>query len=300
MEREVPQTVLRSMTGYGRGENAAAGKLATVEVKSVNHRFLEVAVRLPRPYALLEDRVRRLVKDRVSRGRVDVFCNVEDEGEKQRQVKLDKALAAAYYNSLRELQEFLDFPGNVSFGQLLELPGVLNIEEPEETLEDVWALLQPALERALQAMLAMREEEGRALAADLMVRQQVIGGLVARVAERAPAVVEEYRQKLQARLDELLGDIAVDEARLAQEVAIMAERSSIAEELVRLESHLAQLGALLAAGGSQGRRLDFLLQEFHREINTIGAKSSDLTISQLVVELKHEVEKVREQVQNLE
>ncbi|WP_227767005.1 YicC/YloC family endoribonuclease [Zhaonella formicivorans] len=292
--------MVSSMTGYGRGEATGEGKTVTIEMKSVNHRFLETMVRLPRAYTMMEDRIKSVLKSNFDRGRIDVFVNVEETGEKKRRLKVDKELAMAYYSSLKELAQFLDISENLGVLAIAGLPEVLTIEEPEEDSEAFWPVMESALEGAIRQLLRMRREEGRKLAVDLLNRKDIILQYVKEIEERSQLVVEEYRVKLTARIEELLGSVPVDENRLALEVALYADRSSITEELVRLYSHLEQLQQSLEGEGPVGRKLDFLVQEMHREINTIGSKSSDLLISQKVVAIKSEVEKIREQVQNLE
>lgn len=289
-----------SMTGFGRGEAIGADKTVTIEMKGVNHRFLEVAIRLPRAYNALEEKIKSIIKANLLRGRLDVYVNIEETGEKKRKLKVDKELALDYYSSLKELAQFLGLAENISVLDIAQLPEVLTLEEPEEDCEALWPLVEEALMKALEQLRAMRQEEGRKLAEDLRQRKEFIARLVEEVAERADMVVEEYRVKLEARIQEILGSITVDQNRLAMEVALLAERSNITEELVRLRSHLDQLSDTLEENGSVGRKLDFLVQEMHREINTIGSKANDLIISQKVVALKSEVEKIREQVQNLE
>lgn len=292
--------LLFSMTGFGRGEATGDFGRLTVEIKSVNHRFAEVVLRLPRPLSPLEDRLRRLVAEGVSRGRLEVLATWEEQTSERKSVKVDKGLATEYYNSLKELQAEIGSAADIPLDVLLRLPDVIKVEEVEEDLETLWPGLEAAARTALKGLRAMRQREGEALAADLGGRIETVAGLVARVAERAPVVVDEYRERLRKRLDELLSPGTIDETRLAQEVAILADRADISEELKRLESHLGQLRQLLQASDPVGRKFDFLLQETGREVNTIGSKSQDLTITGTVVELKAELEKIREQVQNVE
>ncbi|MHB9145433.1 MAG: YicC/YloC family endoribonuclease [Symbiobacteriia bacterium] len=292
--------MLFSMTGFGRGEAAGDFGRLTVEIKSVNHRFSEVVLRLPRPLSPLEDRLRRLVAEGVSRGRLEVLVTWEEPASERKRVKVDKALATEYYNSLKELQAAIGSTVPIPLDALLRLPDVIKVEEVEEDLESLWPGLETAARGALTGLRSMRQREGQALAADLATRTETVAGLALRVAERAPLVVDEYRERLRKRLDELLAPGAIDETRLAQEVAILADRADISEELKRLESHLGQLRQLLQADDSVGRKFDFLLQEIGREVNTIGSKSQDLTITGIVVDLKAELEKIREQVQNVE
>ncbi|MDS1029634.1 YicC/YloC family endoribonuclease [Bacillota bacterium LX-D] len=289
-----------SMTGYGRGEAIGSGKKVIVEMKSVNHRFLEIMVRLPRVYHKFEERIKSLIKDTFVRGRIDIFINIEEMEEKKRQVKVDKELAMAYYNSLKELTEILDISENIGVQNIAQYPDVLQVSELEEDNEAFWPLMEDALKNAVQEMTVMREEEGNRLKNDLLLRKQELVNYLQEIKKRSSSVVEEYRIKLENRIQEILGDVPVDPNRLALEVALIADRSCITEELVRLDSHFMQLEEILNGHGSVGRKLDFLIQEMHREINTIGSKSSDLEISKKVVEVKSEIEKIREQVQNLE
>ena len=292
--------LVRSMTGFGRGEAAGDFGRFTVEIKSVNHRFAEVVVRMPRSLSPLEDRLRKQVTEAVGRGRLEVFVTWEEPQSKRHKIKVDTDLASEYHNSLKELQASLGLISEIPLDVILKLPDVITVQELEDDLETLWPGLESAAHRALQGLVAMREKEGLALAADLSGRIRAVRGWAGQVSERAPQVVFAVRDRLKKRLDELLAPGAIDEARLASEVAILADRADISEEIKRLESHLGQLEQLLQTGEPIGRRFDFLLQETGREVNTIGSKSQDLTIAGLVVDIKAELEKVREQVQNVE
>ncbi|MBO8168153.1 MAG: YicC family protein [Thermoanaerobacteraceae bacterium] len=289
----------KSMTGYGQGQGSSAGKAITVELKSVNHRFLDISVRLPRQYSILEERFRRQVKEKVARGRIDIYVKMEDELEAEKEIIVDKALAEAYLKSLRELADALEIDGTVSAYELSRLDDVLRLNE-EEDLDAIWVGMEEALTQALDQLIEMRHLEGEKLKADVMRRKHTIERLTGEIAGRTSLVVAQYQKKLTERVKELLGDTPVDEERIAQEVAIMAEKSDISEELVRLKSHLEQLEETLLLDQPIGRKLDFIVQEMHREINTIGSKNIDVTIGRLVVEIKSEIEKIREQVQNIE
>lgn len=289
-----------SMTGYGRGQSQGLGKRVSVEMKSVNHRFLEIQVKLPKQYQALEEKAKSLIKKHISRGRVDTFINIEETEESQRIVKVDKELAMAYYNSLKELGEFLKIPLNITLFEVCQLPDVIEIQEAELDLETFWQVVEEALLAAVNALVEMRQVEGEELAKDLIQRQQSIWEIVDKIEGRSRVMPKIYQERIQERLQELLAEVPVDDQRIAMEVAILAERSAIDEELVRLRSHLTQLGNNLNATEPIGRKLDFLVQELNREINTIGSKANDLEISQYVVEVKSELEKIREQVQNLE
>jgi uncharacterized protein (TIGR00255 family) len=293
--------LLRSMTGFGRGEAVITGKRITVEIKSVNHRYCEVATRLPRIYSALEEKIRRTVQARVSRGRLDVFVNVVQEGEKTALVKVDKGLAMAYYNSLRELGELLQISPEITAEQLSHFPGVLVLQEEEDDLDILWSGLEEAINLAMDSLVEMREIEGNRLNYDIIHRIGKIEQFINEISVQEPKVVNNYRERLSNRVRELISDqLVVDESRLATEVAVFAERCNITEELVRLNSHLTQFRQLINSDDSIGRKLDFLVQELHREANTIGSKANDAEISHLVVEIKSELEKIREQIQNVE
>ncbi|MEL7568009.1 MAG: YicC/YloC family endoribonuclease, partial [Dehalobacterium sp.] len=240
------------------------------------------------------------VQERINRGRVDLFLTLEETGDKKRLVKVDKALGLAYYNALRELAESCRIPEKVDLVDLSQMSGVLNLEDEEDDIEAIWPTVQDAVEKAVQGLVNMRIVEGQKLADDLKNRSCIISQYIVRIEERSPLVVQEYGEKLAQRIKELLGEVEVDESKLANEVAFFADRASITEELVRLKSHLNQMEDILESNDSIGRKLDFLVQEMNREINTIGSKANDLTINRYVVEVKSELEKVREQVQNLE
>jgi len=292
--------LLRSMTGFGRGEAQGLGKKITVELKSVNHRFGEVVLRMPKQYVALEEKARRLVQEKVARGRVDGFISVDQYDEKIPTVKVDKALAASYHKAMEDLLKGLGMSEAIRADHILAVPGVIILENPAEDVEEWWPVLEEALRGALGGLLEMRESEGGRLKIDLLDRLERIRKMTSEIEVRSPLVVEEYRSRLVQRLSEWLADSTLDMNRVMAEVVVFAEKSSITEEIVRLKSHLSQAGQSLGAGDPVGRKLDFIIQEMHREINTISSKSSDVQISAIVVEVKSELEKIREQVQNLE
>lgn len=292
--------MVRSMTGYGRGEVSNGQRKVTVEVRSVNHRFSEVVIRMPKELSPLEERIRNLVQAKVSRGRIDVLITREDSRSRRRKVEVDKDLAVSYYEGLKELQQTLGLKAQTRLELIARLPDVFLLTEVPEDLEEFWRGLSVAVDRALDEMLAMRGREGERLRADLLERLRGIEDHTAAIEARAPQVVEEYRRRLADRVKEVLPGVTVDEGRLATEVVLFAERSSITEEIVRLRSHLAQMREGLGSSEAVGRRLDFLLQEMNREINTIGSKSADGDIAKAVIDVKSELEKIREQVQNIE
>jgi uncharacterized protein (TIGR00255 family) len=292
--------LVNSMTGYGRGEAEGEGKQITVELKSVNHRYLETVVRLPRQYNSLEEKIKRVIGEKVSRGRVEVYLNVAETGEKKRFIKVDKDLALAYDNTLEDLAKTLDISYSRDLYRLVSMPDVMSVEDTQEDLDAIWAVCNNALLIALTAFIEMRGQEGTRLQEDLIHRIDKIAQCIKEIEVRQPKVVKDYQEKLHQRLAELLVEIPVDENRMANEVASFADRISITEELVRLHSHLAQFKASLNLQEPIGRKLDFLLQELNREINTTGSKANDMEIARIVVEVKSELEKIREQVQNLE
>lgn len=290
-----------SMTGYGRGTRAGSGLVITVEVRSTNHRYRDISVRLPRELSEFEDRVRFLVAQGLARGHVDVAVSLEEIGASlRRTVEVRSELADAYYRAATDLAARLGLPGGIGVEALLMLPEVVAPRPAALDLDAAWAALEGAAIDAVQAMCEMRACEGARLVEDVIHRTGQIEQLIARISERGPVVVEEYRARLQARLRDLLADIPIDEGRIAMEAAIYAEKSSITEELVRLRSHCEQVRAVTAGAEPAGRRLEFLVQEMHREVNTIGSKSQDVEISRQVVEIKSELEKIREQIQNIE
>ena len=292
--------MVKSMTGFGRAEVKGLGYSFSVEMKSVNHRFLEVMVKLPRTFNVFEEGVRKIIQNNFQRGRIEVFINIKETEEKKRLVKVDKELALSYDNSLKELAQALGTVFQSDVYRLSSLPDVLSVEEDETDSEALWVILEKGLNDTIDSLIRMRIGEGANLAVDIDKRLKVLHSQVQQIAERAPQVVIDYRDKLNEKLNMLLADSAIDENRLAMEVVLFADRAAIDEELVRLESHLEQFRQALATAEPVGRKLDFLVQELNREINTIGSKANDLLISRIVVELKSELEKIREQIQNIE
>ena len=293
--------MIRSMTGYGRADAQTPFGRFTVEMRSVNHRFGEVLVRLPRDLAPLEDRVRAAVQARVLRGRVEVTILREDRATRTKTVRADLELATAYAQALRELADALGVPDSMSLAQVAGYPDVVRVEEAKEDLDVLWPALLPAIEVATTDLVGMREAEGRRLAEDLDGRLRRVEELGAVVEARSRDAVGAYVTRLRERITQLLGELPVDESRLAAEVAIFAERSDVSEEVTRLRSHVAQFRQeLVDADGAVGRRLEFVLQEMGREVNTTGAKANDLEITRAVITMKGELESMREQIQNVE
>ena len=295
--------MVKSMTGYGRGERAFDGGLQiTVELRSVNNRYLDCAVKMPRAYIFAEDAMKGMIQRAVARGKVDVFVTIVRSGGDDLVVTVNEALAKSYAAALERLRELGGSGAKKrwSAADLARFPDVLTVEKREEDLDEMKERLLAVLELALKDFNAMRETEGRRLEADILGRADTIQRLLAEVEERSPQTVEDYRARLEAKMREVLQNTQIDEARLLTEAAIFADKVAVDEETVRLHSHLGQLRELLSAGGAVGRKLDFLIQEFNREANTIGSKCSDMEVVRRVVDMKAEIEKIREQVQNLE
>ena len=294
--------MVKSMTGYGRARETRNGRDITVEVRSVNNRYLDCNVKMPRAYIFAEDAVKSAVQKSASRGKVDVFISVDSLGAEETVVKVNEPLAMQYIVAMRKLIEMGEGMVQESYSptDLARLPDVLTVTKAEEDLETVSADLCAVLEQALANHSAMRQTEGEKLAADILGRLSTIETITGKVEERSPETVAEYREKLNARMQEVLQSTTIDESRILTEAAIFADKVAVDEETVRLRSHLSQLREMLRAEEPVGRKLDFLIQEVNRESNTIGSKCSDVAIARVVVELKAEVEKIREQVQNIE
>lgn len=293
--------MVRSMTGYGKGESENQLYKLKIELKSVNHRYLDINVKLPRYLIYLEEGVKKLIKEKINRGKVDVFVNFDFAVAASVDVKVDIPLARSFKQALEELRGELDIEDSIRLNNILSISDVVRTEKKELDEDLVWETIKEATELALVTILQMREYEGEQLKADIYTKLDNIEAISTKIEGRAPLVVEEYKGKLNERIQSILEDgTIVDPDRLAMEVAIYADKSSIDEELTRLKSHVLQLKLILSEDGAIGRKLDFLIQEFNREVNTIGSKSSDTEIVKAVVELKSEIEKIREQVQNIE
>ena len=292
--------MVKSMTGYGRAREMRNGRDITVEVRSVNNRYLDCTVKMPRAYIFAEDRMKARVQQAISRGKVDVFVTIDASAADEAVVAVNEPLARGYYEALTRLKTIFSLPGEVTPEVLAKFPDVLAVTKAEEDVEAIAADICAVLDDALAAYNDMRAVEGEKLAADVAGRVTTIETVVGRVEERSPQTVAAYRQRLEAKMQEVLQSTTIDESRILTEAAIFADKIAVDEETVRLRSHIAQLRAMLASDEPVGRKLDFLIQEVNRECNTIGSKCSDLTIAQDVVNMKAEVEKIREQVQNME
>lgn len=292
--------MLHSMTGYGRAEAQTEAWQVAVEINTVNHRYIDISVRLPRRYIALENRVRKVVKERFSRGRFEINFSITAIDGRGRHLVADEGLVAEAVRLLRKLESDYGLAGEVDIATLLHFREILRVEEDEEDLDSLWEVLLLALKEALDALDAMRAEEGGALQADISARIAAMRKLAEDLSERLPQVQQEHSAALQERIQNMLNDVPVDPQRLAQEVAYLADRSDVSEEVTRIGSHLQQLEGLLDANEPVGRKLDFVIQEMNREVNTVSSKVSDLEVGRLVIELKHEQEKIREQAQNIE
>lgn len=292
--------MLKSMTGFGRSQVNENGYDISCELKGVNHRFFDVHIRIPRRYAFLEDRVKDELKKNISRGRLEISINIEKRNESARNIQVDKDLAIAYYKSLKDLAETLNISPDITVVDLFRLPDIFNLADQEEDPELIWLVLKKTLDVAIDSLVEMRCKEGTNLGEDILARNAYILSQVEILEKRSPLVAHEYQEKLRNRINEMLSSNVVDEGRLLQEVAIFADKASITEEIVRLKSHIKHLDELLQDGESIGRKCDFLVQEMFREINTVASKANDIQMSQVVVEVKAELEKIREQLQNIE
>jgi uncharacterized protein (TIGR00255 family) len=289
------------MTAFGRAERKVEDRTYTVEIRTLNGRYLEISVRAPRQLMSLEERVRKLVATRISRGRVDVFVRVKNGSEAVSEIEVNLPLAKAYHKALLELNETLEIEEKVSLPTLLGFERIIVATEPEADLEKTWVTLSSCMGEALEGVDAMRMSEGKAIYHDFQKRLQSVEEGLSHIKELVPSVLSEYHSRLNERMAVLTeGKVELDPNRLAQEAAFLVDKSDITEEIVRAESHLRQFRSMIESEGSAGRALDFLLQELNREVNTIGSKGGDVQLSHIVVSLKSELEKIREQVQNIE
>lgn len=291
----------KSMTGFGMGEYKDDKYNISVECKTINHKYLDVNPRLPRKVSFLEDRLRQLVKDYISRGRVDMFIKFDTVSSSGAKLVYDEDLAKQYFEILKRIKDGFDLKQEINPVEISKFPEIVSVTEAEDDEEILWNALREASEKALMSLSNMRKEEGTKLEKDIIERANLLEKYIDDVERFSDTVVEDYRSRLNQRIGEILENPAlVDEARLAQEVAIYADKSSITEEIVRFRSHINQLRNTIVNDDSIGRKLDFLIQEMNREVNTIGSKSSAIDITNLVIQIKAELEKIREQVQNIE
>lgn len=292
--------MVKSMTGYGRARQTRDRRDITVEVRSVNNRYLDCTVKLPRAYIFAEESIKSLVQKSISRGKVDVFVTIDTTAADETVVAVNRPLAEGYHKALSELCEIFSLPDNITATALARFPDVLTVTKAEEDIESIANDIRAVAEEALAAHRNMRSVEGEKLAEDISGRLDTIERITGIVEQRSPQTVAEYREKLESRMREVLQSTTIDESRILTEAAIFADKVAVDEETVRLRSHLSQLRQMLASDEPMGRKMDFLIQEVNRESNTIGSKCSDIAIAKEVVNLKAEVEKIREQVQNIE
>ena len=291
--------MVRSMTGYGRGEAAGADMSVTVEMKSVNHRFFECSLRCPRQFSFLEDKLKSYIQSRVSRGKIDVFVSC-DFGGGSDSIEINEDFAGEYISAVKSLAKKFKLKNDLAVSSVAANPDVFRVSKRKIDEDEAWRLVSEAAESAVNAFIIARETEGKRLADDVISRTKVILDNVALVEERSPETEKEYREKIEKKIKELLGTSEIDEQRIITETAIFADHIAVNEETVRLRSHISHLNELIEQGGVIGKKLDFIVQEMNRETNTIGSKCQDIEISRIVVDMKSEIEKIREQIQNIE
>jgi uncharacterized protein (TIGR00255 family) len=292
--------MIRSMTGFGRGNSEKDGKSFTIEIKSVNHRYFETNIRMPRVLIAFEDKIRKIIGEKVKRGKLDVFVTQGSYDKEDVEACLNEKLAQSYINCFQILKERYGLDGDISVDTIARLPEVITLKQKEEDVSETFEQIEESLTKALEALLFMREKEGEKLLADVMCKCNLINNLVESVKERAPLVVGEYKVKLTQRLNALNKEVEFDENRVSMEIAIFADKVGIDEEIVRLNSHIEQMRETLIIDEPIGRKLDFIIQEMNRETNTIASKANDLEILNTVISMKSEIEKIREQIQNIE
>ena len=289
-----------SMTGYGRGVGTTSDYMITIDLKAVNHRYLELYFKIPKAYAFLEDRLRREIASRISRGKLEIVVQVEKTVPEDTQIELNQNLAASYLKAINELQRQFTLTGTLSIESFINLPNLFNLIQTPDAQEQIEEIALIALGQALTALLKMRQAEGEGLIDNIRLKLNILAEFRELLLDFTPEVVKNYQERLERRIQELSAGIEIDPNRLATEIAIFADKSDITEELVRIESHLKQFLNGLKVDEPIGRKLDFIIQELNREINTVGSKANDLRISQTVIDFKVELEKIREQIQNIE
>ena len=292
--------MIKSMTGFGRAVAETDGYVITVEIKSVNHRYFEFSSRIPRQYGFLDDKLKSYINSRVSRGKVECYVSIDALNTEAAQVVVNNTLASAYVSALKELSKNYDLKEDFGASTVARFQDVLVVKKADEDEEKIWSYVKSVTDTALDKFIAMRTVEGEKMKNDISSRADYILSCVEYIEKRSPETVKEYNDKLVERVHDLIGDVSLDEGRVIQEVAIYADKVAVAEETVRLRSHLDQLKAFINSDEPVGRKMDFLVQEINRETNTIGSKANDVDIARKVVDIKAEVEKIREQIQNIE
>lgn len=294
--------MVKSMTGFGRGTSGEEGSISfSVELKSVNHRYLDINVRMPKSMISFEEKIRKIINERLSRGKVDIFITYKNYGDFHGEAVLNEALADSYYKTLKSIKDrYENVKDDISVSLISSFHDVIKVEEKEENMEELWEGLKFSLENALSMLVEMREIEGEKLKGDIILKCDSIKSLVDKIEVKAPEVVKEYKIRLEERIKDLSDNITLDDNRISVEVAFFADKASIDEEITRLNSHINQVKNTLELNEPIGRKLDFIVQEMNREANTIASKSQDLEITNMVLDIKNHIEKIREQVQNLE
>lgn len=291
---------MNSMTGYGRSRQVLDGREITVEIRSVNHRYLEYSARIPRMYGYLEEKLKTFLQSSVSRGKVEVTVTIQNLTGGDTVVQINQALAKGYLDAMRSQAEYLGLKDDLTLSTLTRFNDVFTLQKLEEDQQVVWNSVQQVARQALDQFLEMRRREGERLKLDLLQKLELLNGHVAAVEEQSPKTVAAYRERLLQKMEELLADRCIDQQRILLEAGLYAEKIAVDEETVRLKSHLEQFAQMMEQSGPVGRKLDFLVQEINRETNTIGSKAQDLAVTRRVVEMKSEIEKIREQIQNIE
>lgn len=292
--------MVRSMTGFGRHEATVDGRDIVVEIKSVNHRYYEFNCRTTRGYNFLEEKLKSYIKEKVSRGKIDVYVSLSQKEDTESIVKINPSLAQGYINALKKLSTEYGVTDDISVSTVAQYNDIFQVRRAPEDEEEVWNAVKEVLDVALDNFIKMREVEGEKMKADIMSRAETILSIVSKIEEKSPERVKDYEARLKERIEELLGSADFDEQRILTEVAIFADKVAVDEETVRLRSHFDQLKLLMNSDGEIGRKIDFIIQEMNREANTIGSKANDSTLSHMVVDIKAEIEKIREQIQNIE
>lgn len=292
--------MIKSMTGFGRAEQIIDGRDIIVEIRSVNHRYYEFSARVPRAYGYIEEKLKSFLNGRISRGKVEVSVSIAAVEAADTLIEINKSVAKGYVDALRSVGEELGLADDLTLSQLVRLPDIFTVRKTADDEEQIWNSVKTVADEAVSKFISMREAEGLKMKEDVLERADIIERLVDEVERLSPISAENYRSKLYSRLCEVLADKNIDEQRIVTEAAIFADKTAVAEETVRLKSHIRQLRDMLALDEPVGRKLDFLIQEFNREANTIGSKAQDIAVTKIVVDLKSEIEKIREQIQNIE
>ncbi len=292
--------MIKSMTGFGRAEQIIDGRDIIVEIRSVNHRYYEFSARVPRAYGYIEEKLKSFLNGRISRGKVEVSVSIAAVEAADTLIEINKAVAKGYVDALRSVGGELGLADDLTLSQLVRLPDIFTVRKTADDEEQIWNSVKTVADEAVSKFISMREAEGLKMKEDVLERADIIERLVDEVERLSPISAENYRSKLYSRLCEVLADKNIDEQRIVTEAAIFADKTAVAEETVRLKSHIRQLRDMLALDEPVGRKLDFLIQEFNREANTIGSKAQDIAVTKIVVDLKSEIEKIREQIQNIE